>query len=145
MTTRTELKQCPWCDSLTKSVKNIRFGVVECAHDWHTQKPSTRTDLIAELREFGRYALSPVMNEAADMLEADAVAHAEYSEATVLMNDVLRKQLMSCQSEREKLRAAAQLALDELNAVLNSTKADSVHFDGDNFHDAVAALKEALK
>lgn len=35
------LSSCPWCDSTDRSMRNIRMGIVKCAHDWHIDKPQS--------------------------------------------------------------------------------------------------------
>ena len=42
------------------------------------------------------------------------------------------------------LKTAATLALDELRYVLDCINKDKIPFDGDDFHEAIKALEEAL-
>lgn len=107
---------------------------------------TTRTELIKRLlrtNDDGSLAeiSEAVQKQAADMLEADGAAHAEYNEATVLMNDVLRKQLMSCQSERDKLQAAARLAREYVDSVPDD-RYNATHIDRCAL---ITALDGALK
>ena len=46
--------------------------------------------------------------------------------------------------EIERLRAALKGCAQELEAVLRSCNADTVHFDGDEFHERLRAARAAL-
>lgn len=36
------MESCPWCGSRYRAVREIRFGIVPCANDWHTDPPLSK-------------------------------------------------------------------------------------------------------
>jgi hypothetical protein len=106
-----------------------------------TRTELTRTELIQRLRDdTSRHADGDkrLCNSAADMLEADA-------QTDDMVLSAARESAARAIAECDKLQAAARLALDALLKVLVSINDDKMPFDGDSFHEAVAALTEALK
>jgi hypothetical protein len=59
--------------------------------------------------------------------------------------EFLETAFASLQAENAELRNACRLALNEMNDVLKSCAEERVHFDGDDFHEALTALTAATR
>ena len=55
-----------------------------------------------------------------------------------------RNAMHEAADEIDRLRAALRACAQELEAVLRSINTDSVHFDGDEFHERLQAARAAL-